>query len=80
VRASRTASSGSGSASAEAAPSAGPRLDHAFSWLRGGIALTLLVLWWLSLGPEGIAPGWLLVPIMLFLVAVLLHDGVVRRA
>jgi hypothetical protein len=53
-------------------------VDHAFSWLRGGIVLTLLVLWWLSLGSEGIAAGWLLVPIVLFLLAVLVHDGVVR--
>ena len=54
-------------------------VDRAFSWLRGGIALTLLGLWWLTLGPEGLAAGWLLVPIALFLVAMLVHDGVVRR-
>jgi hypothetical protein len=53
--------------------------DRAFSWLRGGIALALLVLWWLSLGPEGIASLWLLAPIGLFLAAVLAQDGVVRR-
>jgi hypothetical protein len=37
------------------------------------------VLWWLSLGPRGIAAGWLLVPIVFFLLAALAHDGVVRR-
>lgn len=41
--------------------------------------LTLLGLWWLTLGPEGIEAGWLLVPIFLFVVAALVHDGVVRR-
>ncbi len=54
-------------------------LDRAFSWVRGGIALALLVLWWFSLGPDGIASGWLLAPIALFLVAVVVHDGVTRR-
>ncbi len=54
-------------------------VDRAFSWIRGGIALVLLVLWWFSLGPDGIAAGWLLVPIALFLVAVVVHDGVTRR-
>jgi hypothetical protein len=54
-------------------------VDRAFSWLRGGLAFALLVLWWLSLGRDGIAPGWLLVPIVLFVATALVHDGVVRR-
>jgi hypothetical protein len=54
-------------------------IDHALSWVRGGIAVALLILWWFSLGPNGIAAGWLLVPIALFLMAIIVHDGVVRR-
>jgi hypothetical protein len=53
--------------------------DRACSWVRGGIALALLALWWLSLGPEGIPSAWLLAPIGLFLAAVVVQDGVVRR-
>jgi hypothetical protein len=55
------------------------RIDHAFSWVRGGIAAAALGLWWLSLGPGGIATGWILAPVAAFLIAVVVHDGVVRR-
>jgi hypothetical protein len=54
-------------------------VDRRFSWARGGAALGVLVAWWLTLGPSGIAATWLLVPMGLFVVLVLLHDGVVRR-
>jgi MutS domain V len=55
------------------------RIDYALSWIRGGLAAAGLVLWWLSLGPDGIATGWILVPVAAFLVAVVVHDGVARR-
>src|SRR5512133_3586888 len=54
-------------------------LDHAFSWVRGGAAAAILVVWWLTLGPAGIASAWLLPPIRLFFALVIVHDGVVRR-
>ena len=53
--------------------------DRALSWWRGGVAAAILVVWWLTLGPRGIAAGWLLVPLAAFAALVLLHDGVVRR-
>ena len=54
-------------------------MDTAFSWLRSSVAAAILVVWWFTLGPEGIASAWLLVPILLFFVLVIVHDGVVRR-
>jgi hypothetical protein len=54
-------------------------IDRAFSWWRGATAASILVVWWLTLGPQGIAAGWLLAPIGVFLTLVLVHDGVVRK-
>jgi MutS-like protein len=55
------------------------RLDHRISTARLGVALAALVLFLLSLGPDGLSPAWLLLPAGLFLVLVVLHDQVIRR-
>jgi hypothetical protein len=55
------------------------RIDYALSWIRGGIAAAALVLWWLSLGSDGIATVWILLPVAVFLVAAVVHGGVARR-
>ncbi len=54
------------------------RRDRAFSVARGATAVLALVLFWLSLGPAGIAPPWMLVPVVLFGVLVILHDQALR--
>jgi hypothetical protein len=54
-------------------------IDRAFSWARGGVAASALLVWWFTLGPRGVSAGWLVVPIAFFVVLVLVHDGVVRR-
>jgi hypothetical protein len=55
------------------------RIDRALSAVRGGLGLAILVAWWLTLGPRGVTPVLLLVPGALFVVAVIVHDAVVRR-
>jgi hypothetical protein len=55
------------------------RQDRALAGARGGTAVLAVVLFWLSMGPAGISPPWLLVPLVLFAVLVVLHDQVLRR-
>jgi hypothetical protein len=55
------------------------RVDSALSVVRGLLALSFLFVFWLTLGPRGVTPFLLLVPVVLFLVVVVIHDAVVRR-
>jgi hypothetical protein len=55
------------------------RVDRTLSAVRGALGLAFLALCWLTLGPGGVTPFALLIPLGLFLIVVVVHDAVVRR-
>ncbi|HEY7510258.1 MAG TPA: DNA mismatch repair protein MutS, partial [Vicinamibacteria bacterium] len=55
------------------------RVDRALSAVRIALAVAFFVLWWLTLGPRGITPRWLLLPAALFVAVAVAHEWVARR-
>src|SRR5688572_5370658 len=55
------------------------RVDHALSATRIGLGVAFLVLWWFTLGPDGISPLVLLLPVVAFAVVAVVHEAVARR-
>jgi hypothetical protein len=55
------------------------RVDHALSAIRIGLGVAFLVLWWFTLGPDGVTPLVLLLPVVVFAVVAVVHEAVARR-
>jgi hypothetical protein len=55
------------------------RVDRLLSATRVGLGVAFLVLWWFTLGPEGISPLVLVLPVVAFAVVAVVHEAVARR-
>src|SRR5688572_13308378 len=55
------------------------RVDHALSATRIGLGVAFLALWWFTLGPGGISPLVLVLPVVAFAVVAVVHEAVARR-